>query len=141
MNKSTIVVLIVVFAAMIGMFITMVGASSYSSFADARAMTGEQVTIIGQLNKSKEIFYDPQVNANRTEFFVVDGNGEENKVVFHDAKPRDIERSEEITMEGKMIKDEFHATHILLKCPSKYNANSVGKPENIETSFEAEIPE
>ena len=84
--------------------------------------------------------YDPVKNANRTEFYVVDKSGEEEKVIFHDAKPRDIEKSEEITMEGKMVNGEFHAVHILLKCPSKYQPNSIGVRDSIQ-SYSAPIPQ
>ena len=125
----------------IGMLISLMGASNYATFADATAKQGVNVTIIGELNKKKDIFYDPARNANRTEFFVFDKAGVENKVIFHDAKPRDIEKSEEITMEGRMIDGDFHAVHILLKCPSKYTPNEINVKDTLQTSYKADIPE
>ena len=41
-------------------------------------------------------------------------------------KPQDFERSEQIVLIGKVQGDEFHASDILMKCPSKYND---GKPQ------------
>jgi cytochrome c-type biogenesis protein CcmE len=140
MKKSSVIILAVVLVIVIGMLAKLMGAGNYSTFADAAEKSGQNVTIIGQLNKSKPIMYDPQINANRTEFYVVDKSEVEQKVVFHDAKPRDIEKSEEITMEGRMIDGEFHAVHILLKCPSKYEENKLGMKDPVETSFGAPIP-
>lgn len=140
MKKSSVVVLSVILIVVIGMLASLMDAGSYATFADAAEQPGQNVTIIGELNKSKPIVYDPVVNANRTEFFVVDKDNVEQMVIFHDAKPRDIERSEEITMEGRMIKGEFHAVHILLKCPSKYENSKIGVKEPVATAFEAPIP-
>ena len=141
MQKSTIVILSIVFIAIIWMITSLMESGNYATFADAAEQEGKNVTIIGELNKNKKIVYDAAVNANRTEFYVVDKSGAEKKVIFHDAKPRDIEKSEEITMEGRMIKGEFHAVHILLKCPSKYTPNEIGVKDTLQTSFSAEIPE
>ncbi|MFT6746613.1 MAG: cytochrome c-type biogenesis protein CcmE [Glaciecola sp.] len=142
MNKSSIIILAGILAVLVYLvFQSIDGSGSYSTFADAAEQSGQNVTIIGQLNKSKEIIYDPEVNANRTEFYVIDSDTVEQKVIFHDAKPRDIEKSEEITMEGRMIEGEFHAVHILLKCPSKYETDKIGVKEPLEYSFEAPIPE
>ena len=141
MQKSTIVILVVILIIIIGMLASLLGAGNYATFADAAAKEGKNVTIIGVLNKEKGISYQPEINANLSEFYVVDKSGVEKKVIFHDAKPRDIEKSEEITMEGRMIKGEFHAVHILLKCPSKYAPGEVGAKEPYERSATAEIPE
>ena len=54
-----------------------------------------------------------------------DDNGEECKVEFTGAKPQDFERSEKIVLVGKMEGGNFHASHITLKCPSKYTQDKV----------------
>jgi len=141
MKKSSVILLSVILVVVIGMLASLMDAGNYATFADAAEQSGQNVTIIGELNKSKPIMYNPETNANRTEFYVVDKDDVEQKVIFHDAKPRDIEKSEEITMEGRMIDGEFHAVHILLKCPSKYETSEIGIKEPLETSFEAPIPE
>jgi len=54
-------------------------------------------------------------------FFVIDKDGQEQKVVFNGTKPQDFERSEQIVLMGKMNNDVFQCSKILMKCPSKYN--------------------
>lgn len=41
------------------------------------------------------------------------------------AKPQDFERSEQVVLTGKMDGDEFVATEILMKCPSKYKDEEI----------------
>jgi cytochrome c-type biogenesis protein CcmE len=55
---------------------------------------------------------------------VTDKDGAEEKIVFHGTKPQDFERSEQITLQGKMVDGTFICTKILMKCPSKYNDGS-----------------
>lgn len=140
MQKSSIIILSVVLVVVLALVFSVVDAGNYASFADAKANEGNTVTIIGELNKEKEILYNPEVNANRTEFYVIDSAGVENLVIYHDAKPRDIEKSEKITMEGKMVDGQFHAQKILLKCPSKYQPDELGIKDSQEY-FEAPIQE
>jgi len=52
---------------------------------------------------------------------MTDKEGKECKVVLNQSKPQDFERSEEIVLKGKAVGEEFHATDMLMKCPSKYN--------------------
>lgn len=130
MKRSTVVILVVILIVVVGMLASLLSAGNYATFADASAQEGKNVTIIGTLNKGKEILYQPEINANLCEFYVFDKSGVEKKVIYHDAKPRDIEKSEEITMEGKMIKGDFHAVHILLKCPSKYTPGQIEVKES-----------
>ena len=35
-----------------------------------------------------------------------------------------LENSESIDLYGSVVGDEFHATEMLMKCPSKYNENN-----------------
>jgi cytochrome c-type biogenesis protein CcmE len=93
--------------------------STYSSFTDAN-QEGKKVKVVGQLAKDKTIVYDPLVDPNVTSFYVRDNDGVEKKVVLLKAKPQDFELSEQVVLTGKMKDDEFIATDILMKCPSKY---------------------
>jgi cytochrome c-type biogenesis protein CcmE len=52
-------------------------------------------------------------------------DGEEKKVVLNAAKPQDFELSEQIVITGKMKGDEFHASDLLMKCPSKYKDEEI----------------
>lgn len=107
--------------------------STYSTFTDAKEKNTE-LYVVGVLNKEKALDYDPVQDANRFTFYMYDNDSTECKVVFRGAKPQDIERSEQIVLTGKMEGEYFHASKILMKCPSKYNENEV---EVIETSAAA----
>lgn len=98
--------------------------TTYTTFADAAHST-QKVKIAGQLAKDKEMIYDPVEDPNHFSFFVRDNNGEERKVVLNAAKPQDFELSEQIVITGKMKGDEFHATELLMKCPSKYKDEEI----------------
>lgn len=98
--------------------------TTYTNFADA-AQSTQKVKIAGQLAKDKEMIYDPVEDPNHFSFFVRDNNGEERKVVLNAAKPQDFELSEQIVITGKMKGDEFHATELLMKCPSKYKDEEI----------------
>lgn len=133
MNKTGAILLSVVAIVVVVILVTLIGADNYGSFAEAKLSPDKNFTIIGVLNKEKAIEYNPDVDANRTSFYLIDKNGEENLVIYHEPKPRDIEQSEEITLEGKMIKGEFHATHLLMKCPSKYTPEEI-KQKGLENN-------
>ena len=125
MKKSSIIGLVVI-AVAIAVIIGLYGnTSTYGSFADAKSTNGE-LHIIGYLDKQKELYYDPVKDANYFSFYMKDKkNGEECKVVFSGTKPQDFERSEQIVLVGEMRGNEFHASHIQMKCPSKYTQDKV----------------
>ena len=76
--------------------------------------------MIARLDKSQPIEYDPINNPNYLSFTAVDSLGGTTKVIYHNSKPTDIEKSERIVLKGKMTQDHFECKEILLKCPSKY---------------------
>lgn len=106
--------------------------STYATFKEAVA-SGEKVKIAGQLSKDKEMLYNPEEDPNYFSFYIKDGAEEERKVVLLAAKPQDFELSEQIVLTGKMKGEEFVATEMLMKCPSKY------KDEEIYIKSEQEI--
>jgi cytochrome c-type biogenesis protein CcmE len=83
------------------------------------------VHLVGHLDKAKELYYDAAKDANYFSFFVKDNKGQECKVVFVGTKPQDFERSEQIVLTGQMKGNEFHASEILMKCPSKYTQDKI----------------
>ena len=110
-----------IIAVAIGIIVSMAGDySSYETFTSAKEKPGRDFQIVGNLVKERGMEYDAAKDANYFSFTLRDKNGDENKVVFHGAKPQDFERSESIVLTGKMNGDYFDATHILMKCPSKY---------------------
>ena len=120
--KKTHIIGIIVIALAIGAIISTINdAGTYMTFAQAKQHPNMEFTVIGELNKSRDITYDPEVNVNLFSFYVIDKNGDEQKIIFHGTKPQDFERSEQITLQGKMVDGTFICTKILMKCPSKYN--------------------
>jgi cytochrome c-type biogenesis protein CcmE len=133
MKKSSILGIVAI-AVLIAIIISIYGDSStYASFTEAQT-TEAELHVVGQLNKEKELVYNPIENANYFSFFMLDEEGKECKVVFNGSKPQDFERSEQIVLTGRMVGDEFHASKILMKCPSKYNDQEIEITESVAAS-------
>src|SRR5579871_6172138 len=119
MKKRAIFGLVVIAVAIAVIISTYSNTSTYASFKEA-AETSAELHVIGHLDKQKELYYDATKDANYFSFYMTDNKGEECKVVFTGTKPEDFERSQQIVLTGKMVNNEFHASKILMKCPSKY---------------------
>ncbi len=131
--KKTHIVIIIVIAAAIGVIITSAGDSStYVTFDQAQqmALAGKKknIHVVGQLKK------DPAGNiigiregADKVSFsfVLVDDAGREQKVNYNEPMPTDLIRSEKVVVIGSYQGDEFNATKIILKCPSKYQEQNV----------------
>ncbi|MDB5137782.1 MAG: cytochrome biosis protein [Mucilaginibacter sp.] len=124
MKKSSIFGLLVIAIAIAVVITTYASSSTYGAFRDAKKTTDE-LHIVGHLDKGKELYYDAAKDANYFSFFVKDNKGEECKVVYTGTKPQDFEKSEQIVLTGRMTGKEFHASSILMKCPSKYTQDKV----------------
>ena len=119
--KKTHIIAIAIIAIAIGAILsTVADSSTYASFSVAIKNPKTEYHVVGKLDKDKELHYDPKENANLFSFYIKDNEGTEKKVFFNGTKPNDFERSEQIVIVGKMSGDEFHASSILMKCPSKY---------------------
>ncbi len=124
MKKSHIIALIVV-AVSIGLMLSLTGdVNTYANFEQATE-SGDRVKIVGQLSKDKEMYYKPEEDPNYFSFYLKDDVGTERKVVLLSEKPQDFEMSEQIVLTGSMKGEEFVATDILLKCPSKYKDEEI----------------
>ncbi len=124
MKKSSIIGMIIIAIAIGAIVSTYADSSTYGSFSEA-IKTKKELHVVGKLDLSKEMFYNPQQDANYFSFYVNDNNGKNCKVVFTGAKPQDFERSEQIVLTGEMLGEEFHASKILMKCPSKYTEDKI----------------
>jgi len=56
---------------------------------------------------------------------MIDHNGVEQKVLFNEPMPADFLRSEQVVVVGAYHKNTFVASKILMKCPSKYQDETV----------------
>jgi cytochrome c-type biogenesis protein CcmE len=131
MKKSNIIGLVLI-AGALAAILSMVGDfSSYQTFASAEEKPGKEFQIIGSLDTvNHSMVYDPIKDPNKFEFYATDESGKTSKVIFTGTKPQDFERSEKLTMTGKIVNGEFQCSKILMKCPSKYNTDQValGQP-------------
>lgn len=124
MKKIYIVAGVMVIVAIALLMSTAQDLSTYGTFAEA-AESGSKVKIAGQLVKDKEIYYEPAKDPNYFSFYITDSKGQEQKVVLLGSKPQDFELSEQIVVTGSMKGEEFIATDLLMKCPSKYKDEEI----------------
>jgi len=132
MKKTHIIAIVFIAVAIAFMIGSVNDSSSYADFDEAFENPLKEYHVVGELDRSAEIAYNPQVNPNITKFTMVDKKGERRKVILNKSKPQDFERSESVVLIGKANGDEFHATEMLMKCPSKYKEE--GKFELEETA-------
>ncbi len=128
MKKSAIFGLLVIAIGIAVIISIYAGASTYGSFTDARS-SQSVLRIVGHLDKQKELYYDAAKDANYFSFYVKDKKGEECKVVFRGTEPQDFQKSEQIVLTGQMVGDQFQASEILMKCPSKYTPDKLDVKE------------
>lgn len=132
MKKTHIIAIVFIAVAIAFMIGSVNDSSSYADFGEAFENPQKEYHVVGELDRSAEIAYNPEINPNITTFTMVDKKGERRKVILNKSKPQDFERSESVVLIGKANGDEFHATEMLMKCPSKYKEE--GKFELEETA-------
>jgi cytochrome c-type biogenesis protein CcmE len=119
--KTSHIFILVVIAMLIGtLLMYSVDFSTYDTITSARQKQGKYVHLIAKLDKGKPVLYDALKDPNYLSFYAVDSVGGSTKVVYHNAKPAELEQSERVVLKGKMQGDVFECDNILLKCPSKY---------------------
>ncbi len=135
MKTIHIIIILVVVIAVGVVITTLTDSSTYANFTLATENQEKEYHIIGTLSPDRELIYDAENNPNEFIFYMLDENGLEKKVIYHDAKPQDFEKSENVVVIGSMQGDSlFKAKSLLLKCPSKYN--DADQPEKFgEQSF------
>lgn len=124
MKKIHIIAILMVAAGIVLFTTAAEDMSTYATFREAAA-TGKKVKIAGQLAKDKEMYYKPEENPNYFSFYIKDTEGQERKIVLLSEKPQDFELSEQIVLTGMMKGEEFVATEMLMKCPSKYKDEEI----------------
>lgn len=90
----------------------------YMSFSDAEA-SGRSAHVVGEWMPEHRYSYDR--NRNVFSFHMRDEAGNAMRVEYPNPKPANFEDAERLVIEGKMRDGVFYASHILVKCPSKYN--------------------
>lgn len=123
MKKIHIIAIILIAVSLAVIVSTISNSSTYAPFSTAVENEGKTFHVVGKVNLQKEFVYNPEANANIFGFYMIDNEGLEKMVLYNGSKPQDFERSEQIVVVGKMEGQEFHASQLLMKCPSKYNGN------------------
>lgn len=121
--KRSHIIAIVIIAVAIGMLVgSLYDSTTYADLKEAAANPGREYHVVGTLDRSQAIVYEPSLNASLTSFTMKDLEGRSCKVHLAKAKPQDFERSERLVLIGKAnANGDFEARDMLMKCPSKYN--------------------
>ncbi len=119
---------ILILALMGGGIIMLISASkdmsTYSTFEQVKR-SGESAKVVGVLAKDKPMYYNAEEDPNLFRFHMTDQDGEIHEVTLNAPKPQDFELSEQVVATGSFIGDDFVASSILMKCPSKYKNEEV----------------
>lgn len=125
MKKASIVILVLI-AAAIGIVVASFGKfSTYETFASAAEKPESTFHVVGFLDTAQAQQYDPIKDPNNFTFFAKDKKGATHKVIFNGARPQDFEKSEQLVMTGYMKDGNFHCSKIQMKCPSKYENDQI----------------
>lgn len=134
MKKSHILALIVI-AVGVSIIISTAGdASSYVDFDQAYEMAqkgkNDKIHVVGKLKKNEVgdiMGIEPSEDLLSFSFTMVDEGGKEQKVYYNEPMPADFKRSEQVVVVGAYTQDLFVADKILMKCPSKYQEETLGE--------------
>jgi cytochrome c-type biogenesis protein CcmE len=122
MNLKVIVAAVLVVAFIIfGSYSFLESNVEYTDVAGAMK-THKKVQLKGSWNREKEASFDPKTST--FSFFLRDDTGRECKVILEGAAPNNFELATSVVAKGRYVPEEsaFHATEVLTKCPSKYEA-------------------
>ncbi len=131
MKKTHLILLILVIAGIVGMSFFIKDLTTYETFASAADKKQQFVVVKVKLDKNAPIEYDQVKDPNKTVFYAIDKDGKRTKVLYNNAKPTDIERSEGIDLNGYMRNDFFECTKLQMKCPSKYKDDMKAAQKNL----------
>lgn len=93
----------------------------YVSLTEAKAK-GSTVQIKGARVEGSEQYNMEEKTFN---FKLIDNSsGEEFQVIYHGVKPSNFEHATEVVARGRYHQGVFEADEILVKCPSKYEAEA-----------------
>jgi cytochrome c-type biogenesis protein CcmE len=132
MKKSHILIIVVIAAAVGILISTADSASSYVTFTEAYQLASsgskKHIHVVGELKKNANgqvVGIIEGADKVSFSFLMIDASGKEQKVDYREPMPADFMRSEKVVVVGNYTGETFHASKILLKCPSKYQENKV----------------
>jgi Cytochrome c-type biogenesis protein CcmE len=140
MKKLHIIILVCI-AISIGVLISFMGTlTTYDTVDTAKTKPGKFVHLVAKLDQSQPIEYDAVKNPNYLSFTAIDSLGGSVKVVYHNAKPENLESSTRLVLKGSMKDEHFECKEILMKCPSKYKDDMKAAEKNIPTAAANNLP-
>jgi cytochrome c-type biogenesis protein CcmE len=89
----------------------------YVAFAEAK--TAARAVQVAGIPDHQAARFDP--SSKEFQFTMSDGQGGVMPVVFTGVKPGNFDQAEKVVVIGKYEAGTFHASQILVKCPSKYD--------------------
>jgi cytochrome c-type biogenesis protein CcmE len=120
---------VIIAAAVVVIFIIFGSVSFLQSNVEYTDVSGamskhKKVQLKGQWNKEKPSAFDAKTT--QFTFYLIDEQGKECKVVLDGAAPNNFEMATSVVAKGRYDADGgyFHATEVLTKCPSKYEAQA-----------------
>ncbi len=93
MKTSHIIILVAIAVAIGGLLMYSVDFSTYDSINSAKNKQGKYVHLIAKLDKKFPIEYDAIKDPNYLAFYAVDSIGSSTKVIYRNAKPAELEQS------------------------------------------------
>jgi cytochrome c-type biogenesis protein CcmE len=134
MKKTHLILLVLVIAGIVGMSFFIKDLTTYETFASAANKKEKFVVVKVKLDKKTPIEYNQLKDPNLTVFYALDADGNRSKIIYKNAKPTDIERSEGLDLNGYMRGDHFECTKLQMKCPSKYKEDMKAAEKNLSTN-------
>jgi len=132
MKKSHILGIVVIAIAVTVIISTAGDASSYVTFKEAYEIASEdpdrKIHVVGKLTKSvggEVIGIKNSSDKQSFSFVMIDQNEAKQEVVFLNTMPADFLRSEQVVVVGSFHNETFLADKILMKCPSKYQEETI----------------
>lgn len=123
--KSISIILLLLIAAAVAVLISFMGSlSTYATVQSAKRQPGTFVHLVARLDRRQPIEYDAVKNPNYISFTVVDTLGHRVRVVYRNARPENLEISERLVLKGAIREGYFECSEIVMKCPSKYKETS-----------------
>ena len=129
--SGAVVTGIVATAAMAGVLTAFIkNASPYVTVAEAKQLRSDGLHLAGTLVKGS-VQTDP--GSGQIQFKLKDATGEVAQVLYVGSQPGNLQEATSVVAIGGMDKDTFKANQLLIKCPSKYEAQkgSVEAPKGI----------
>lgn len=126
MKLGTILSIVVATLAVTGMVIAFLSnASPYVTVAEAKVSTATDLHLAGDFDKES---LTSDVRAREVRFTLVDEKGDRIPVIYSGAPISNMGEATKVVAVGKVEAGKFLAHRLLVKCPSKYEAEI--KPEN-----------